>query len=69
MTAMTTRPDGYDDRVRELSKMPKARLAALIRVAHPRMWTASPLETWNKDELVNNVLDDEFSEFRSSGAI
>lgn len=53
-------PSPHDVRVKELSRMSKRELASIIRRNHPNMWTAHPLETWNKDELVNDILRDEF---------
>ena len=52
----------HDARVRELSRTSKRDLAAMVRRNHPHMWTAHPLESWNRDELVNEVLRDEFPE-------
>jgi hypothetical protein len=49
-----------DLRVRELSRMCKSSLVAIVRRNHPHMWTAHPLERWSKDDLINEVLRDEY---------
>jgi hypothetical protein len=58
--ATQTQPSAYDQRVRELYRMPKSRLAPLWRQHHPNAWTAHPVEKWNKDELINDILRAEF---------
>jgi hypothetical protein len=50
----------YDRRVSELHRMPKHRLAPLWRRLHPNTITAHPVEKWNRDELVNDILRAEF---------
>lgn len=47
-------------RGRELNKMRKTELCALYRrMGH--VWGANPLETWRKDEIVNGIVDLEWS--------
>ena len=51
----------YDDRVRELSRMPKRKLADLFRVRCTQfLWSAVAPERWTKDELISEVLRIEF---------
>lgn len=59
---MTAPQPDRDARVRELSRMCKASLAAIIRRNHPNLWTAHPLTSWSKDELIREVLRDEYPE-------
>jgi hypothetical protein len=54
-----------DIRVRELSRMCRASLVAIVRQARPQMITAHPLERWSKDDLINEVLRDEYSGYSS----
>jgi hypothetical protein len=60
MSITQTEPSAHDRRVSELSRMPKSRLAPLWRQHNPNTWTAHPVETWNKDELINDILRAEF---------
>jgi Leu/Phe-tRNA-protein transferase len=56
-----TQPTARDLRISALYKMSKSKLAAHYRRVHPGLiWTAHPLEKWNKDELVNGILHVEF---------
>lgn len=52
----------WNARVRELSRMSKSQLAHIWRLGAGRncVWTAHPVETWNKDELINDILRAEF---------
>lgn len=55
-----TKPDGYDARVIELSRMPKWKLAAYYREHSGLMWSAVPPEKWSKDQLVSDCLAIDF---------
>ena len=47
-------------RGRELNKMRKAELCALYRrVGH--VWSANPLESWRKDEIISGIVDLEWT--------
>jgi hypothetical protein len=47
-------------RGRELNKMRKAELCALYRrMGH--IWSANPLETWRKDEVISGIVDLEWT--------
>jgi hypothetical protein len=47
-----------DNRVKELSRMSKARLIAIYQ---PHcLWSAHPLATWGKDELISSILSLEY---------
>jgi hypothetical protein len=50
----------YDRRVRQLYDTPKAALAAYYRERSSMVWSATPPERWNRDELVNEILAIEF---------
>jgi hypothetical protein len=50
----------YEVRVKELSRMSKRALAHIWNLHHPNAWTAHPVESWNRDELVNDILRVEF---------
>lgn len=51
-----------DDRVRELSRISKKRLVAQWRSGPGRLvlWTAHPVERWNREELIADILAHEF---------
>lgn len=49
----------FDARVRELYRMPKARLVQMINARH-NFVLGAPTTAWSKDELVSDVLRDEF---------
>lgn len=53
------------ERYRVLNKMRKAELCALYRkLGH--VWSAHPIETWRKDEVVSGILEIEFREERAA---
>ena len=56
----------HDARAVKLSRMAKGMLATTYRAQHPGGWTAEPPETWNKDELVNSILDVEYPDIRAA---
>lgn len=55
-------PSLRDQRIRDLYRMNKGQLAAIVRGRRNIVWTAAPLERWSKDELINEVLSAEFSQ-------
>lgn len=51
----------WNIRVKELSRMNKRQLANIWHAHNPgNVYVAAPVHTWNKDELVNDVLRTEF---------
>lgn len=55
-----TRTDHWLRRGRELNRMRKGELCALYRrMGH--VWSANPLESWRKDEIVNGIVDLEWT--------
>lgn len=58
---MTTKAD-WDNRVREISRWSKVRLAARVREHGTLVWSVAPPEKWSHDELVSEVLRIEFPE-------
>lgn len=52
----------WNIRVKELSRMSKAKLAQIWRLGAGgnSVWTAAPPERWNTDELINDILRHEF---------
>lgn len=44
------------DRARQIMRMSKRDLIAVIRANANIVWTAHPMASWNKDELVNEAL-------------
>lgn len=44
------------DRANQIMRMSKRDLIAIIRANTNIVWTAHPMESWNKDELVNEAL-------------
>lgn len=62
-----TQSMAYAIRVRELARMSKGQLANVWRLNHPNtVWTATPPERWNVDELTNDILR---AEFPDGGAV
>ena len=60
MTAAAAAVTTREDRRRELARLTKAQLVKLYR---PRcLYSAHPLETWRKDELISSLLSLEFPE-------
>ena len=54
-----TKTQHWHRRGRELNRMRKAELCALYRrLGH--VWSANPLESWRKDEIVNGIIDVEW---------
>lgn len=57
---LSARRSAYDVRVRELSRMPKAALEQLVNSRHHFVLGGPSQVRWSKDELIAEILRDEF---------
>lgn len=57
-----------DARRTELARLGKARLAQIWKYHRPNAWTAHPVHTWHKEEIIGDILDSEFGPARMCGA-
>lgn len=52
----------FDQRVRELNRMTRAELTTLVNLSHVFVHGGPSQVRWSKDELINQVLRDDFPE-------